>query len=362
MKIAFYIDTMVRCGAQRVMANLINYYLEQNYDVVLINDFPLSDSIPQYVFPSNLIRHYLHEKNKKGFFLKNIQRVLRLRKVIKMEKPSIAISFLGRVNIRFLIATIKMPLKKIVSVRNDPRHEYGSSSIYKSLSNMLFRLADGIVFQTQEASLYFDKVLERKKAIIPNSVDPVFFDTPYIGGEGIVTFGRLEPQKKHSLLIDSFGEIASKYPNINLFIYGVGSLEKKLKEQIENSGLSKRVFLMGVTDDVRKELSKAMLFVLSSDYEGMPNALMESLAVGVPSISTDCPCGGPRDLIQNGVNGILVPCDDKRSMVNAIDNMLANNRLRQTISENARKTAKLFSPTIINEKWQSFFMKVLNSN
>ena len=116
---------------------------------------------------------------------------------------------------------------------------------------------------------------------------------------------------------------------------------------------------MGVTENVERELSLAKLFVLTSDYEGMPNALMEALAAGVPSISTDCPCGGPRELIKNGMNGLLVPCNDKYSLADSIDYLLSNENVRAKMSANAKESAKLFYPNTVNDKWRMYFEHVL---
>lgn len=152
-----------------------------------------------------------------------------------------------------------------------------------------------------------------------NAVKEEFYQverTP-VRGE-IVTCGRLTEQKNHKLLIDAFAEVQKIYPFATLKIYGEGVLREKLQNQIDSLNLNEKVFLMGATNDVAKALQTADLFVLSSDYEGMPNALMEAMAAGVPCISTDCPCGGPRELFGEDASDKLVPCNDSAQLAEAI--------------------------------------------
>lgn len=360
MKMVFYVDMMIRCGAQRVMCNLINFFLGPDNEIILINDFPLNDEVPHYSVPNTIKRYYLHNTNTKGHLFKNIKRIRLLRKILKKEQPDIAVSFLGRPNIRLLIATKGLRFKKIVSVRNDPRYEYGMSRLKRSFANWLFKRADGVVFQTEEARNYFNKIKDKKSFIISNSVDSAFYDincNPCLNNS-IVTFGRLEKQKNHAMLIDAFNLISNDFPEINLSIFGNGSLYPSLKEKIEVLNLTERIFLKGNTDAVAQELKNAKLFVLSSDYEGMPNSLMEAMAAGVPCISTDCPCGGPRMLIRSGVNGLLVPCKDKNALAAAMRTILSNKSIQKEFNEKAKESASLFLPDIVNKKWKNCFLTV----
>ena len=156
-KIAFYIDNTGRGGAQRVMCNLTEYFCGKGFEVVFINDFQLDSVKPQYNVNSNVKRVFLQESKDAGHF-----RVLKLRRVLKNEKPEITISFMRRPNVRMLIATIGLGIKKYVSVRNDPNREYGSSLFWKLITNCLFLLATGCIFQTTDAERYFWKKNSQK--------------------------------------------------------------------------------------------------------------------------------------------------------------------------------------------------------
>ena len=203
---------------------------------------------------------------------------------------------------------------------------------------ILYPLADGFVFQTKEAQEYFDKKIQKKSVIIPNPINEEFICEPYNGEreKKIVTVGRLEEQKNHKMLIKAFSKLPEGLSEYKLIIYGEGSLRPELEKQIKELNLLGRVFLPGQVDDVKNRIYKAGLFVLSSNYEGMPNALMEAMALGVPCASTDCPCGGPRFLIKNEYNGLLYNVNNELELKLAINKIIGDEELSKKISKNAR--------------------------
>lgn len=171
----------------------------------------------------------------------------------------------------------------------------------------------------------------------------------------IVTCGRLTEQKNHRLLIDAFAEVQKIYPFATLKIYGEGVLREKLQNQIDSLNLNEKVFLMGATNDVAKALQTADLFVLSSDYEGMPNALMEAMAAGVPCISTDCPCGGPRELFGEDASDKLVPCNDSAQLAEAICKVLETTKDGMT----EKRHAETFKPDRVNQMWKDYVHDII---
>jgi glycosyltransferase involved in cell wall biosynthesis len=238
-------------------------------------------------------------------------------------------------------------------VRNDPNCEYGGK-LGGFVGKHMIPHADGCVFQTKEAKSWFPKEFQKKSAVIMNDVDKVFFETERVGGSHIVTLGRLSSQKNQKLLINAYSKIAGKYLETDLMIYGIGALKDELEEQIRTLGLSDRVRLMGLTKDVPTILAHAGYFVLSSDYEGMPNALMEALAIGVPCISTDCPCGGPRTLMKDGENGLLIPVGDESRLIEALDKLLSNQELADRLGQNAKEEAKKYRTEKVFEQWKEY--------
>jgi len=281
-----------------------------------------------------------------------------LRKICKNENPDIMISFMAEANFRTIAATMFLDIKTLISVRNDPDKEY-PNKLYKLMAKILYPLASGCVFQTEDAEKWFSKKIQRKSKIILNHVDKKFYKIHDQGEKkNIVTVGRLEPQKNHELLIEAFAEIANDFPKENLVIYGNGSKRQALYELAKKLGIEDRVYFMGFRLDIQEKIKDAELFVLSSNYEGLPNAVMEAMALGLPVISTDCPCGGARILIDNNINGILVKAGDKEEMANAMRRILSDYSFADYLSHNAKITAKEFEPDKIFESWQNYIEQI----
>lgn len=356
-KFLFYINAINGGGAERVILQLAHHFAEVGYHSVLVTSFV--DEGKEYAVPENVTRISIEQEEIKQSRLKrNISRIKALRRIIKEEKPSAVISFMAEPNFRAIVATMGLRTKRIISVRNSPDREY-AGKIGRFVGKHILPQADGCVFQTKDAQAWFPEKLRRKSKVIFNDVKEEFFDVQRKEPRHIIAVGRLSKQKNHALLIDAFAQIADKYPDQKLLIYGAGALEAELKSQIKILGLEERVDLMGATNNVAEVLGKAQVFVLSSDYEGMPNCLMEALAAGVPSISTDCPCGGPKALIEDGENGLLVPVGDKNAMAQALDRMLSDPEGAEALGRNAKERALQFHPDRIFAQWQEYIEEVI---
>lgn len=359
-KIVLYIDTMCYGGAQRVMANLTEYFIKRGIDVVLVNDFKLPTETKQYIVNEKVKRYYLRDSLYGNLVIKNFERMYALRRIIKNEMPDIVLSFLGRPNKRMLLSTIGLKTKKIVSVRNDPYREYGSTKTKKMIAGLLFLLADGYVFQTTDAMEYFNKSVMRKATIILNPVADSFFEVERKKEiHDIITVGRLSKQKNQRMLIDAYAQLVNTFPDEKLIIYGRGELQQELDSRICELNLKGKVVLAGESSNIPEVLSSAKLFVLSSDYEGMPNALMEALTVGVPCIAADCPCGGPRELIENNVNGLIFPCGDVESLVIAMKKVLQSSEYADSLSKKAQESAQKYKEGIVCTNWLEYLQSKL---
>ena len=358
-KILFYIDSMQKGGANRVMANLVDYFLKKKYEVTLVNDIISGDRSTEYEV-NPLARRIILNESGTNIIISNLKRIKKLRKIILKEKPDCVLSFMGPPNVRMLLATAFLPCRKVVSVRNDPNREYGENIAKKFMTNCIFLLADGCVFQTEDASKYFFNKIRRKSTIIVNPVNELFFNTPSAKNrKNIITVGRLFPQKNHKLLIQAFALISKKFPDEKLIIFGEGPLKRELKEYANDMGIEKRVVFPGLISNVNVELSKAKVFVLSSDYEGLPNALMEAMACGTAVVSTDCPSGGPKYLLKESEAGILVSCNSADKMAEAI-NIMMNEEKNKLYRDRAKKKSIDFYPQNIFDKWEKFLFEKIN--
>lgn len=352
MKILFYINTLGKGGAERVVSNLVNY-LSAFHDVTLLNSFKVND---EYPVEKSINHIYLDDNNCKSRLKKNYCRIKKLRRVLKKGAFDIAISFMAEPNFRLVIASIGLKnLRTIISVRNDPEREY-SGFMGRIIGKVILPFANGCVFQTSDAKKWFPKKLQNKSKVILNAVEERFFTEAVCDDnrKDIVTCGRLTNQKNHKLLIEAFS-IISNSTDDNLVIYGDGNMLNELKELVSKKNLEKRVLFAGTTNNVPAAIKNAKVFVLSSDYEGLPNVLMEAMTLGVPCISTDCPCGGPRSIIINGDDGVLVPVNDSNALAIAMKNLLDDSSFANKIGNNARKKAITdFNKNIIYGQWKDF--------
>lgn len=346
MKILLYINVLSSGGAERVMSNLANEFSKKN-EVILVNSYKTEN---EYKLSSNIKHIYLDDNVQTNFLRKNISRINKLRTIIKKERPDIAISFMAEPNFRLLLANMFLPFKTIISIRNDPTKEY-PNILFKTLAKILFLKADGIVFQTNDAKSFFSKKIQKKSKIIYNPIKSDFYKNKSLNiGTDIVAVGRLTSQKNHNLLIDSFYKISSEIKD-NLYIYGDGELKTELQNKINKLNLSNRVFLMGNVQDLHHILPKYKLYILPSDYEGMPNSLMEGMACGLPCISTDCPCGGPKELLSMDY---LFKVNDSKELSNKILKMLNSEELlKKAKQENIKKSYEFLDKNILNE-WYDF--------
>lgn len=355
-KIIFCVTTLSKGGAERVICNLANYFsIQQDYDVSIV---AINKSKIEYDLNDNVKVYFANDLSKKGRFRNIFIRNFNFRKLVNTICPDIVVSFLPVAV--FISLLHKHNYKVVISVRNDPKIEYGTLK-NKILSKILFPKADSIIFQTNDAMNYFNNIHIKKKKIIYNSVSTNFLNKVYSEkrDKRIVTVGRLEKQKNHILLINAFKKFQEIHDDYILEIYGEGSMRNELEGMIKLHNLSDKVFLCGQIDDVVKAIRKAAMFVLSSDYEGMPNALVEAMVLGIPCISTDCPCGGPKSLIVNEINGLLVPVGDIDSLVNAMSFLVNNPEKCKLIEKESIKILSKVDENVVYKQWFDVVEEIL---
>ena len=356
MKITLFIGSLSGGGAERVVCNLANYLSGKGHTVQILTMSEtatveqLRDCIEQISLLQNAER--------KNFIKDNILRAGRLYRYLRAEQVDVYIPFLS-VTTAFLISMRWAAKAKIIaSQRVDPASQ--SPKIQKLLKYAGPR-ADAWVFQTESASKWFkDNLQVTNGCIIPNAINPVFIRSEYTGlrQKRIAAAGRLTDQKNFALLIRSFARISEKYPDHKLLIYGQGELKESLVDLVDSLNLTGKVEFPGYIKNMQEELEKAQMFVLSSDYEGMPNALMEAMALGLPCVSTDCGGGGARFLIEDGVNGLLVPVKDEIAMAEAMETILSDPEKAATMGKNARKIQETLAPEKIYGQWESFIREI----
>lgn len=363
-KIAFHLNCLEQGGAERVVTNLANRFAREGYQVIIAtewygeNEFRIDPQVRR-------VHVGLREGDeKKHRLIQFLLRVKYLRRFLKEEKPDILIPFARKALYRGLMAAYFVKIPVLISVRTDPAGHYEERSD-KIQIPLLFPRADGCVFQTQGAREFFAPRLQKNSRIILNPINPKYIGVPEpaVRQKTVVQSGRLVDFKNQPMLIRAFVEVHKKHPDYNLKIYGGDSFDgtKEILEQIIDENQAREyVHLMGASDSLEEEIKDAALFAFSSDWEGLPNALMEAMALGLPVVATDCPCGGPRTIMTHEVNGLLVPIKDQKAMEEGINRLIEDRELAERLGREARKIADRANDQAIYEQWRDYIEQLCN--
>jgi len=346
-KIDIITKAMTSGGAERVIAQLANYFTEQNISCRIITT------------ENDEVMYSLDEKVKivpigRKSTNKAIDRLLRyhaIRKLVVHNKPDVVLTMPEDTGIYAILALVGTGIPVYVSERNNP-WVMPDVKITRLLRKVAYPFAKGIVFQTEMAKSFFSPYIQKKGIVLQNPVDASRIPEPYTGERKKVfaAVGRLEPQKNFTMLIKAFSKFYKEEKDYKLVIYGEGRERRSIENLIRELHLENTVLLPGRNKDVLNCIRDCAAFILSSDYEGMPNALIEAMCMGMPVISTDCPSGGPRELINNGENGLLVQVNDVEDMVKAMKKIIINN---EEFGKNAFLMGqKLTNPNIFDE-WRA---------
>lgn len=358
-RILFITSELVYGGAEKMTAFLINSLSEEGYSVVVYSyegkesNYSL-DSRVEFIAEENIFANY---------FTRRFIQVLQVRKKVKEINPDVVISFLTNQNVFSIIGTRFTKIPVIISERGDPNINV---SILARLKYKFYNFAEGLVFQTEDAKRYFNKRIQNKSVVIPNPVtsqgsyQPVNFTQRK---NEIAYVARFEiKQKRQDLMIKAFKKVADKYDDLKLTFYGDGPDMLIIKNMVEEYNLTDKVDFLGKVDEIPNTIRDSKMFVLTSDYEGIPNALIEAMSVGLPVIATDCSPGGAKLLINNKQNGILVSRGDSSEIAEAITYFLENPEIAEKYGNEAVKIKDTFSPQKIINSWVDYINRIGDFN
>lgn len=364
MRIALVISSLSTGGAERVLSILASFWAERGESVAVITLSGNEEDF--YLLPSKVVRIGLGLNQDSLFIwdaiLNNYKRLCSLKKVIRQFKPNVVISFMDKMNILTILACIGLDVPVIISERTDPRmHQIGT--VWALLRKIVYPRASALVVQNQEVlSWALQNFRHLESVIIPNPVNgSSHTQTKKVQNyrcKKVVAMGRLGYEKGFDLLIRAFAIVAQNYPELTLWIIGEGKDRDKLATLIKELGLNECVFLLGQLEDPFSILIQADLFVMSSRFEGFPNALLEAMACGLPVISFDCP-SGPREIIRNGIDGILVPPENIEALAHAINNLIVDYELREQIAKGAIEVHERFGLIRVMNMWDNLISSVL---
>lgn len=369
-KIIIYIHSLSNGGAERVTANLSQYWVNQGHDVIVVTNTDIKDDF--YRLDPKVKRIALNldgiSNNIITAIKSNLYRMWVIRRIIKCERPDIVLSMMTTANVVAALATVGLPCAVVGSERNHPpRLPLGR--IWETLRRWTYGLLDAVVALTNESADWLRIHTTAKRIeIIPNAIMwPLPKNPPIIEPDSILrenrnfvlAVGRLVSQKGFDMLLEAFSMVARERPDWDLVILGEGAERSTLEKLVKEKNISGRVFLPGRAGNVVDWYNRAQLYVLSSRFEGFPNTLIEAMAAGCPVISFDCDTG-PRNIIRHEVDGLLVPANDVRALAYGMARMMDDEEFRKRCASKAIEVRRRFSIQHIGDMWDKLFDEVIH--
>ena len=334
-KIVFVVPDMAGGGTEKVITLLANEYVKRGIPVGI-----LTYAGNEYAYQlDSRVERFCAAMPSAGNLKVRLERFRKMREYFKTNKGCKIFSF-STIGTGFVVlSTLFMKRDMMVSERTDPQ-----TCDHKLYRDFFYHFAHTLVCQTPDGVTCFPKSLQKRACVIGNPVSESIAN--FYDGERkkeIVTVGRLQPVKNQKMLINAFSIFEKEYSDYTLHFYGKGPLEKELKDQVKQLELENKVVFHGFSTKVDEEIRESSMFVLSSNYEGVSNSMVEALALGIPAIATDCPIGGCKMYIKHSENGLLVPVGDEKALAEAMKQLAANPELAKKMSLNAREVRKEYS-------------------
>lgn len=398
MRILLLVSSMNAGGAERVAASLANAWVAEGHDVCLMPTYSRGTGQSFYPLDPGVRQIWVSRHLSGPGMFRTLAKPLVLRRLIQEVAPDVIVSFLTNVNVMVLAATKGLDIPVIVCERTNPAASKNVSPVLARARRLLYPQADAVMLQTQQAAEVFARAVPdlQHVAVIPNPLPPALESAAKAAdGTGRVTYiseadgqaasagsaadaaadpdkpssaggrrqlcamGRFVATKRFEMLIDVFSRLAPEVPEWDLTIWGEGPLLEPLRRKVETLGLQHRIRLPGKTDQPWEALSRADAFVMTSEVEGFPNVLLESMALGLPCVTMDCP-SGPAELSRNGRDAILVGLTDEAALQESLQQIMTDEILRSELGHRATISVRdRYSLAAVLEQWQFLFDAVL---
>lgn len=346
MQICFVTSTLTSGGSERVMSLLANQLAIRGHKVEIMN---LNQHIVFYPIDEHIKLSFAQDEIG-GSILKKI---LWLRKHVKVEKPDVVVPFMEAVYCVTLLALIGLKVPVISSERIDPRY---SPHFRNILRRIFLPLTTHLVVQTEDIKAFYPIFIQKKTSIIYNPISETVFHLQEEPKKNvIINVGKLDEQKNQQLLIKAFARIADEFPEWKLVIYGEGPERYALESLVERLKIKDKISLPGRCEKVIEEMNKAKIFAFSSDYEGMSNAIMEAVCVGLPIVTTNV--SGAAELVKDGEGGFVVPIRDEKKLAETLYKLLSDEELREKMAKHNKATAPQFKLDRIVDQWENLLSK-----
>lgn len=338
-------------GCERVIAQLLNCYARDGIECKLVTEC----GVPSFYDLHESIEQIYLTFDKTLPASKIPKAYMKLRKLVKQEKPDLVLALPEKVNVWTVLFLLGIGVPVVVSERNDP-NRHPESKIKRILRRLFYPFAKGFIFQTQDAADYFPKSIRKRGVVLDNPLDTSRIPERFTGErrQVVVAAGRLHEQKNFDLLIRAFARFYKTHHTYSLVIYGEGPEQNALMKTASRLGIAGAVELPGQSKTLLEDIHDCAMFVLSSDYEGMPNVLIEAMACGMSCIATDCPIGGVRSLITDGEDGVLIPVGDERALVRAMTTLADDAALADSLGQKATQIRARLDETQVAAKWRHY--------
>ncbi|MEJ7783947.1 MAG: glycosyltransferase family 4 protein [Solirubrobacteraceae bacterium] len=361
LRVTCLIGSLKPNGAERVLVNVVDWLSAQGATVEIVTvEPPRSNDLA----PSPAVRH--HVVTARRGRSQSVRRALMLpgtRRALLAQKPHVVLSFLSEMNVAALLVLTGTGVPVVVSERVDFRH-HAIGPVVETLRRATYGRAAAVVVQTRELLRWVEQQTGWRGTVIPNAVivPPVMSAPDWLAVDRhtLLAMGRLERQKGFDVLIRAFGDLADRHPTWDVVIAGEGRDRATLELTRSQLGLESRVHMPGRVDPPWGLVDASDLFVLSSRYEGFPNALAEAMAAGVPVVATDCPTG-PSDLVRPGIDGDLVAVGDVGALAAVLDRYMGDADLRAAAGARAVEVADRYAPDVVLPEWGRLLVRVARS-
>jgi glycosyltransferase involved in cell wall biosynthesis len=366
MNLLLFIYSLEGGGAERVAVSLANYWSGKGWRVTILTLAPAQCRYYKLHPAVRRISLNLASESRNALvgLWYNARRIWKLRVALKRVRPDVALAMMSTANMLLALAAGSIRNMSIIGSEHIHPPRYAMSQLWELLRRWSYRRLSAVTALTQDTKAWLQtNTLARHVAVIPNGIEwPLPIQPPMVAPHNLVSdrvrvllaVGRLDPQKGFDWLVDIFSELSVRHPDWVLVILGEGPQRDALERQISTRNMNSRILLPGRVGNVADWYSRADLFVFSSRFEGFGNTLVEALAHGVPAVSFDCDTG-PRDILRDGVDGILVPADDVSGLNRALNRLMGDDLLRRSFAERAREARDRFSMERIAGMWEALF-------
>ncbi|WGJ16194.1 glycosyltransferase family 4 protein [Methylocapsa sp. D3K7] len=370
MKLLFFISSLSGGGAERVTVNLANHWASKGWRITIVTLAPVTDDC--YALHPEIVRRSLSligsSRNIVDGLTRNLHRIRALRQVLLATEPDVAVGMMSTACVTLALAGWGLTKIEVIGSVHIHPPSVPTKAVWKWIESIAYGQLSAVVALTQTTATWLiAHTNSRQIRVIPNPVQwPLPVTGPYIepddlcrpGRKIILAVGRLVPQKGLDLLISAFATIAERRQDWDLVMLGEGAERQRLQSQITARGMDSRALLPGWAGNLAAWYKRAGLFVMSSRFEGFPNTLVEAMAHGLPAVSFDCDTG-PRDIIRNGEDGLLVPPQDLPALTEAVDRLMGDADLRRRLGVKAKETRDRFSMESVAAMWEDLFRDIL---